>query len=295
MDINQLEVLVTVAREKSFSRAAEVLGRTQPAVSQAIQRLEAEIGERLFDRSSKDGTLTVAGETLLEYAKQMLNVRENARHSIAELRDLTHGKVSVSANEHTVFFLLPVIEHFRHEHPRIKVEVRRGVASRIPNQITAREVELGVISFTPHDDSITAVPVITDQLVLVVSPSHPLAERQNIAINDLGEIAFIAHNAPSPYRRHVIDTFEKHRVRLDIAVEMPSLEAVKLMAERGVGAALVPKLSANAEIAAGRLKAFTVKELKLERKLNIIHRRASELSHAAKAFLQAAVKYGRQS
>lgn len=288
MDINQLEVLVTVARERSFSRAAAVLDRTQPAISQAIRRLEVEIGEKLFDRSSKDGTLTFAGEVLLSHAKQMLNLRQNAQTAIREMRDLRHGKVTISANEHTVFYLLPVIEEFRHLHPLIKIEVQRGVASRIPKQITAREVELGVISFTPNDDSIKAVAVMTDKLVFVVSPSHKFADQDEVAVRDLADQTFIAHNAPSPYRRRVIEAFEKHKTRLNIAIELPSLEAIKLMVESGVGVALVPRLSAETEIADGRLKALSVKGLKLERRLNIIHRRNSELSHAAQAFLQVA-------
>lgn len=288
MDINQLEVLVTVARERSFSRAAEVLGRTQPAVSQAVRRLEAEIGEKLFDRSSKDGTLTFAGEVLLGHAKQMLHLRHNAYVAMTEMRDLRHGKVTISANEHTVFYLLPVIEEFRRLHPLIKIEVQRGLASRIPKQITAREVELGVISFPPHDDSIKSIPVMSDELVFVVSPKHRFAGQAEVSVKDLAEESFVAHNAPSPYRRMVIEAFDKHKTKLNIAIELPSLEAIKLMVERGVGVALIPRLSANAEIAAGRLIALSVRGLKLERKLNIIYRRGSELSHASKAFLKLA-------
>ncbi|MGE3467349.1 MAG: LysR family transcriptional regulator [Pyrinomonadaceae bacterium] len=288
MDINQLEVLVTVAGERSFSRAAEVLGRTQPAISQAIRRLEAEVGEKLFDRSSKDGTLTFAGEVLLGHAKQMLNLRQNAQTAIREMRDLRNGKVTISANEHTVFYLLPVIEEFCSKHPLIKIEVQRGVASRIPKQITAREVELGVISFTPNDESIRSVPVMTDELVFVVSPKHEFAKWSEVSIRDLGGQSFVAHNAPSPYRRRVIEAFDKHRTKLDIAVELPSLEAIKLMVESDAGVALVPRLSAKAEIASGRLIAMSVKDLKLERRLNIIYRRNSELSHASKAFLNLA-------
>ncbi len=288
VDINQLEVLVTVARERSFSRAAGVLQRTQPAISQAIRRLEADVGEQLFDRSSKDGTLTFAGEVLLSHAKQMLNLRQNARTAIAEIRDLRHGKVTISANEHTVFYLLPVIERFRASHPLIKIEVRRGVASRIPKQITAREVELGVISFAPNDESLRSVSVMSDELVLIVSPGHALAGRTTVSIKELGGEIFVAHNAPSPYRQKVIESFEKYKTKLDIAVELPSLEAIKKLVERGVGVALVPRLTAEAEISAGRLAGVVVKEMKLERKLNIIYRRNSELSHAANAFLQVA-------
>jgi DNA-binding transcriptional LysR family regulator len=292
MDINQLEVLVTVAREKSFSRAAEVLERTQPAVSQAVRRLEQEVGETLFDRSSKDGTLTYAGELLLDYARQMLNLRYSAQTAIRDMRDLQRGKLTISANEHTVFCLLPVIREFRKRHPLIKIEVQRGVASRIPTEITAREVELGVISFKPTDPSLKSVSVLTDELVLVVSPKHPFAERRSVSIADLANETFIAHNAPSPYRKKVIEAFEKHKTRLNISVELPSLEAIKRLVESGAGVALIPKLTARAEIEAGRLRAVAVQDLKLERKLNIIYRKNSVLSHAAQQFLALAREVG---
>lgn len=288
MDINQLEVLVAVAREKSFSRAAEVLNRTQPAVSQAIRRLEQEIGEKLFDRSSKDGTLTMAGEVLLDYARQMLNLRQTAHNAIREMRDLHHGKVTISANEHTVFYLLPIIEEFRKLYPLIKVEVQRGVASRIPKEIMARETELGVISFKPNDTSVVSAPVFLDELSLIVAPGHPLSSKTVVSIRELGVETFIAHNAPSPYREKVIESFEKFNTKLNISVELPSLEAIKKLVQTGVGVALVPKLTAKSEIDSGLLKSLAVKEMKLERRLNIIYRKNSVLSHAAKSFLKLA-------
>jgi DNA-binding transcriptional LysR family regulator len=288
MDVNQLEVLVAVANEKSFSRAAELLKRTQPAVSQAVRRLEEEIGERLFDRSSKDGTLTAGGEVLLEYAKQMLNLRESAYTAIRELRDLHQGKVSVSANEHTVFYLIPIIQEFRKRHPMIKVEVKRGVASRIPTEVMNREVELGVISFKPEDSSVISIPVKSDELVLIASPNHAFANRQTVSITELGNESFIAHNAVSPYRDQVIKAFEKYKTPLNISVELPSLEAIKKLVEIGPGLALVPKLTAETELRNGTLIGLSVKEMKLERSLHIIYRRNSELSNASKIFVELA-------
>jgi DNA-binding transcriptional LysR family regulator len=291
MDINQLEVLVAVANEKSFSRAAEILNRTQPAVSQAVRRLENEIGEKLFDRSSKDGTLTSAGEVLLEYARQMLNLRETAQTAIRDLRDLHQGKVVLSANEHTVFFLLPLIKEFRRLHPQIKVEVKRGVASRIPSEVMNREVELGIISFKPNDISVKSLPVISDELTLIVSPKHLFAGKSSVSIKELGIETFIAHNAISPYREQVIEAFEKHQTPLNISVELPSLEAIKRLVKMGVGIALVPKITAQAELDNGTLVGLSVRELKLERRLHMIYKRNSVLSHAAKVFLQVAKEF----
>jgi DNA-binding transcriptional LysR family regulator len=281
-------VFLSVAQEKSFSRAAEALHRTQPAVSQAIRRLEAELGEPLFDRSSKDGTLTAAGKVLFDFAQQMMNLRHHAHSAIRELRDLHRGKLTLSANEYTVMGLLPLIPTFRARHPHIKIEVKRSLASRIPSEILGRDVEIGVVTFKPPDASISALPVSTDELALIVAPDHPLAARQTVSVRELGAETFIAHNVPSPYRERVVKTFEKHRTPLNISMEMPTLEAIKRMVENKMGVALVPRLTAQTEIERGLVAGLTVKEMRLERKLHLIYRKGATLSHAAKAFLRVA-------
>jgi len=288
VDISQLEVFLSVAQEKSFSRAAEALHRTQPAVSQAVRRLEGELGEPLFDRSSKDGTLTAAGKVLFDFAQQMMNLRHHAHTAIRELRDLHRGKLTLSANEYTVMGLLPLIPTFRARHPHIKIEVKRSLASRIPSEILGRDTEIGVVTFKPSDASISSIPVTTDELALIVAPDHPLAGREVISVKELGAETFIAHNVPSPYRERVIKTFEKHRTPLNISMEMPTLEAIKRMVEDRMGVALVPRLTAQTEIERGLLAGLTVKEMRLERKLHLIYRKGATLSHAAKAFLRVA-------
>ena len=134
-------------------------------------------------------------------------LRRNAELAVKELSELHRGKVTISANEHTVFYLLPVIMEFRRLHPHIKVEVKRGVASRIPKEIASREVELGVLSFKPADAGLKAMQVLTDELVLIVAPGHRLAGAENISIKELADETFIAHNAKSPYREKVIECF----------------------------------------------------------------------------------------
>ncbi len=120
MDLAQLEVFLAVAREGRFSRAAEKLYRTQSAVSQSIRKLEDELGEPLFDRSSREGVLTDAGRVLQEYAERLLNLRGDAHEALVELRELQKGKLAIAANEFTALYLLPVLAEFRRLHPMIQ-------------------------------------------------------------------------------------------------------------------------------------------------------------------------------
>jgi DNA-binding transcriptional LysR family regulator len=288
MDINQLEVLIAVANERGFSRAADKLYRTQPAISQAIRRLEEEVGEPLFDRSSKDGTLTASGQVLLKYAQQIINLRRDAKLAVKELKDLQRGKVTLGANEYTVMYLLPVISVYRVRHPHIKIEVKRDLASRIPSEVLKRDVEIGIVSFHPPDPALQTVPVATDALALIVAPNHALAGKKVVSVRELGVESFIAHNVRSPYREKVVQTFEKHRTPLNISMELPTLEAIKRFVEQGMGVALVPRLAAHAEIERGQVVALTVREMRLERKLYLIYRKGAKLSHAARAFLNVA-------
>ncbi|MGD0798036.1 MAG: LysR family transcriptional regulator [Acidobacteriaceae bacterium] len=291
MDLFQLETFLAVAEERSFSRAATRLHRTQPAVSQAIAKLESELGEVLFERSSRDGTLTDAGEVLREYAMKLLNLRAESMGALAELRELHRGRLNLAANEYTCLYLLPVLDEFRRRNPRIKVAVQRALASRIPDEVLMHSVEIGVMSFKPEDAQVRSVVVYRDELDFVVNPKHPLAREEEVSIRQLGAQNFIAHNIPSPQRQKVIDTFKRHKTPLRMGVELPSLEAIKRFVEMGNGVALVPGLTVGTELKSGALVRVRVRELQLERRLRLVYRRAASLSHVAVAFLKVVEGY----
>jgi DNA-binding transcriptional LysR family regulator len=286
-----METFLAVAEERSFSRAASRLHRTQPAVSQAIAKLEGELGEVLFDRSSRDGTLTDAGEVLREYAAKMLNLRSEASGALTELRSLHRGRLNLAANEYTSLYLLPLLDEFRRHNPRIKLAVQRTLASRIPDEVLIHSVEFGVLSFRPDDSQIRSIVVYRDELVLVVNPRHTLAGAGKVSIRQLGAQNFIAHNIPSPQRQKVVQTFKKHKTPLQMGVELPSLEAIKRFVEMGNGVALVPRLTAVPELMSGALVMLEVPELQTERKLRLVYRRQANLSHAAVAFLKVVESY----
>ena len=177
MDISQLEVFLAVAREGGFSRAADKLYRTQSAVSQAIRKLETEIGEPLFDRSARDGQLTDAGRVLQEYAERLINLRENAKEALVELRELQTGKLVVGANEFTALYLLRVLADYQRLHPVIRIMVQRSLGSEIPDDVLRHKCEFGVLTYDPQDPELTSVVVYSDELIFVVPPQHPLARR----------------------------------------------------------------------------------------------------------------------
>jgi DNA-binding transcriptional LysR family regulator len=288
MDLSQLEVFLAVARERRFSRAAEKLFRTQSAVSQTIRKLEDELGEALFDRSSRGGVLTDAGRVLYEYAEKLVNLRSEAAESLTELRELQKGKLVIAANEFTVLYLLPVLAEFRRLHPMIKITVERSLGSHIPDEVLRYSTEFGVISYEPQEASLQSVVVYLDELVFVVPRKHPLACVKQVSIRQLGAESFVAHIVSSPYREKVLQLFKTHKTPLHMDLELPTLQAIKQFVAMGNGVALIPEISVETELARGELVRIPVRELELKRKLRIIYRKDANLSHAARAFLKVA-------
>jgi DNA-binding transcriptional LysR family regulator len=286
MELYSLRVFLTVATEKSFSRAAERLLRTQPAISLAIQRLETELGEKLIDRSSTPPMLTDAGRTVLEYARRFENLQSEMLNALAELRDNASGRLIIGANESTSLYLLQHIEQYRRLYPKVKVQVRRSLSSKVPAQLIDGDLELGVISYDPEDDRLVSKIIYTDHLAFVVSPQHRFAKREKVAIGELGMETFIAHNVLSPYREVVLRAFQRHKVALNMDVEMPTVETIRKLVQRNEGVAFLPTMCVEQEVEQGLLHEVEVEELNVEREVRLVYPARRALSHAAKAFLE---------
>ena len=288
MDLAELQVFLTVATERSFSRAAARLHRSQPAVSQAIKRLEDELNERLFDRSSKGGQLTAAGQILLDYAERLTRLKDEAEGAVRELQDLRRGRVRIGANEAAVHVLLPVVERFREAHPRAQVEVSRRPSRQIASDVLSRTLDFGVLTFPPRERGLVSLSLGEDELVMLMHPEHPLAKRRRVTMEELGRQTVIAHNDPSPARERVLRLYEQRHAPINIQISLPSLDGIKRGVEMGLGVALLPRRCALSEIANGQLAAVKVPQLRLPRHVRLIYRRGGEMSHAAEAFLDAA-------
>ncbi|MGA7839733.1 MAG: LysR family transcriptional regulator [Candidatus Acidiferrales bacterium] len=285
MDLAALQMFQMVASERSYSRAAVKLFRTQPAISIAMRKLEDWVGQPLFVRGSGARTLTDAGTLLLEYAERMLNMREEIRKGLQELRGLERGQLSLGVNESSIHALLPALEKYRRLHPGIHIRVHRVFSREVPRELLNHQLDIGVITYLPEERELTTAEFYRDALVLVVWPGHRLAKRKEVDITALGEETFVAHIVESPYRHRVVQLFAKHKVPLRMEVELPTIESIKRFVEMKKGVAIVPRMCVEGELARGDLRELRIKQMKLERKLYLVYRQDRPLTAAARALV----------
>src|SRR6201998_3791671 len=186
MDLAELQGFLTVTKEGSFSRAAERLYRTQPAVSLAIRKLEDSLGQPLFIRGARPVRLTDAGTLLREYAERLINLRDEVKKGLTELEGLKRGELSLGVNESSIHALLPALAKFRTSHPGVQVRVHRMFSRDIPHEVLNYRLDVGAVSFVPREPQLQATEILKDELVLVVPLKHPLAKRREADVTDLG-------------------------------------------------------------------------------------------------------------
>ncbi|HEX5885834.1 MAG TPA: LysR substrate-binding domain-containing protein [Pyrinomonadaceae bacterium] len=286
MEMAQLEYFSRVVQEKSFSKAADKVFRTQPAVSIAIRRLEEEIGLPLLDRTQKTPVLTEVGQVVYDYAQRILGLRDEVGQAIEEMQSLKRGRIRVGANESTSLYLLPeLILKYREQHPDVKVEIFRHVSSRLPREVLERNVDFGLMASEPTDRDIEAFPILKDELILIMNPKHALAGRPSVKIKDLGKESFVAHNVNSGSRVKVIEAFARQHTPLNISIELATIETIKRFVQKRVGLAFVPRMCVREELERGVLVTVPVRGLTHNRTLWAAHRRGANFSPAAAAFL----------
>jgi DNA-binding transcriptional LysR family regulator len=286
VDLASLQVFQAVVREQSFSRAAEKLYRTQPAVSISIRKLEDWVGQPLFVRGSGARMLTDAGLLLSEYADRMLNLREEIRKGMKELRGLERGQLSLGVNESSIHALLPALDRYRELHPGIHIRVHRVFSRDVPREVLNHHLDIGVISYLPEERELAAVEFHRDSLALVVWPGHRLAKRREVDISELGQSTFVAHIVESPYRQRVIQMFARHRVPLHMDVELPTIESIKRCVEMKKGVAIVPRMCVEREIARGDLRELRIRQMRITRKLYLVYRQDRPLKAAAQELVE---------
>ncbi|MEW6214902.1 MAG: selenium metabolism-associated LysR family transcriptional regulator [Nitrospirota bacterium] len=286
---HKLKVFCTVAETRSFSRASEIIHLTQPAVSLQIQALEERYETKLFDRSSNTVTLTPAGEVLYKYAKEILALYASAEKVIGEITDLVKGSITIGACSTIGDYLLPnVITDFRKTHPKIKIHLLVGNTNRVVELLNSGNINLGLVAGDVTRQKMVVKKLISDELLVVVSPFHPWAKRKEVSVSELTKEPFILREAGSGTRQAVEKFLAKHGItqrEMKISMVFGSTEAIKEAVENGLGVSIISRWAARKESKYGTLHLLTFKEGKMVRDFSLIINKNSVSSYAVDEFL----------
>jgi DNA-binding transcriptional LysR family regulator len=274
MDILQLEHFLAVVDERSFTRAAERLYRTQSALSQSIKKLEDELGAPLFARDMHEVSLTEAGKLLLDYGRRMINLRDEATQKLGRLKSLETGALSIAAHESAAVYLLPgPIRAYLQQYPDVKVGIYRTRLQEIPSRVLDRAVEVGFVKEEPAFHELEWVDVHSDEMVLIASPKHPLVSRSGVCIRDLDGMPFVVHHLCSSTEDIIARLFERYDSRLHVVAELWSFENIKSFVHEDVGLAIVPRITVRQELHDGVIVEIPVAQIKVPRRTVMIFRR----------------------
>jgi DNA-binding transcriptional LysR family regulator len=290
MDFDQLETFLEVARNMSFSRAAEKRFRTQPAISAQIRALEEEVGAKLIDRSGGKVALTAPGKAFLEYVDHTLEARRGIINTMAEMEHVPRGEIVVAANEGTCLHILPeVFAEFKKLYPKVSVAVKRSEHTSILESIIDNSVDFGVVSLPVHDKRLTTVLIHRDELVIIASPKHSMAKLKSLLVADLARQPLLV-----PKMGRTRDTIERlfddQKVRPTISMELDSSELMKRFVAADVGVGFIARSNVEQDLKAGTLVEFPVPGSQIRRDLGLVFRKDKALSRAARAFIDIAVK-----
>ncbi|MBC8101195.1 MAG: LysR family transcriptional regulator [Cytophagales bacterium] len=304
MELHQLEAFEAVALHRSFTRAAESLFLTQPAVTRQIAALEGELKTRLFDRLGRTVQMTTAGEALHRYSELILRLIREAREAVGDTESGEAGKLTVGASSTLATYVLPhLLRRFRETlggGERIEIAIHTGVSARILDMVRGGNADIGLVTgegdaaeaaiqaaATPRDPLLD-VRILADYETCVVVPTlHPLAERKRVTVAQIAPYSMILMESGTNLRTYVDRLLSTAGVPKQITMELDNVEAIKRMIEADLGISILPQVAVRAEVEEGRLAALTLSDSprRAHRRIALVYRRDKYLSAPLKAFM----------
>ncbi|MGA3293919.1 MAG: LysR family transcriptional regulator [Candidatus Acidiferrales bacterium] len=285
MDFDHLITFLEIAKQGSFSRAGQKLYRSQPAVSAQIRQLEQEYGQKLFDRVGKSVRLTVAGETLLEYAGRLLTLRNESLRAVADQASTPRGTLAIGANEATCLYVLPdIFAEYNRRFPAVQISIYRNFSHKVLEKVEDGTVDVGIVTLPVKSPSLKVHSIFRDRLVLMCSPSNPLASYKSVRTADVAEQPLIFPKMG--FTRQVLDKqFRPFRSRLRITMELASVGMIKRFVAAGLGVSVISEGFAQDEVRAGQAKLIPISDMEVWRELGLVYRRDRTLPRSASAFV----------
>ncbi|NIQ38855.1 MAG: LysR family transcriptional regulator [Proteobacteria bacterium] len=290
MNFHQLQIFYTVAKHKSFTRAAHELLLTQPAVSIQVRQLEEECRTKLFDRVGKKVILTEAGKILHGYAASILNLSKQADSALQDLQGLKAGSLEIGAGLTLGAYYLPeIISRFSADYPHISIRMHLGNSTQVIEEILSFKEDLGFVAQVHRQDQLDVIPFLRETLVAITAPDHALANRRTVSISALKGQRFILRERGSATREVVEKTLEECQVPVNVVMELASNEAIKAAVASGLGASIVSERIVRKELSTKALRIHSFSDAKLERDLYIVHHKDKYLSSPVREFIRHAM------
>lgn len=276
MQFMQLEMLVAVVEQGSLCKAAGKVFRSQPAVSGALKKLSEEIGEPLFQNSSRAGTtLTPVGTLLYEHAVKILAARDAAFQAAKDASAVQRGRIRVGGDEASCLYLFPALsERFHRLYPRVKIEVQMDGPEGLMAALSEARVDIAVLPGEARDPQLASQFVAEEEMVLITGPQHPFAARGKVALADLAEESLILDK--SAHGSGILEAFARANVEPCFSFETGSIEMIKKLVGRSLGVAIVPEMSVSEECVAGTLAMCHISDWNSKRRLWAVRRRGGE-------------------
>lgn len=286
MDFDQLHTFLEIVRLNSFSKAAKTCFRTQPAISAQIRQMEQELGTRLFDRFGSRITLTIAGRTFAEYARQILDLRRQGFDAVRELEKNPKGEMTIAANEATCIHVLPgVFARYRELFPNVQIQVVRSYGAQTIESVLDNTVDFGVTQLPLQEKKLSVVQIYSDEIRLLTAPGHRLAKRKTVNAEEIVKENLLLPKAGRT-RTRINEFLDAYEDKLQVSMELESSEMLKRFTEANLGITFLAVTHAREELAAGRLKAIRLRPLPMIRTIGLIYRKDKALSRAALGFIK---------
>ena len=282
--IRQFQIFSVDAAHLSFARAAEQLHLTHAAISLQIKQLEDVSGAQLFDRIGKRVFLTEAGGILLDHARQILQTMKDADESLAALKGLKGGRITIAVNSTAEYFAPGLLAEFRKAQPDVRVRLLIDNREEVSRLLISNEVDLAIMGRPPADLDAEAVSFAPHPLVIIAGSGHPLAERESLSVADIAQESMIVREAGSGTRSAMKEFFRERAIEPNIDMEMGSNEAIKQAVVAGLGISFISQHTLGLELSAGRLAVLKVEGTPVMRRWFLVRHKSKRLTPALGAF-----------
>ena len=286
MNFRQLQIFHTVARLGSFSKAAEELAISQPAVSIQVRKLEKSMASTLLHRSRSGLQLTDTGEAVFSYTTRIFSLADEMQTAVKDLKGLKSERLVIGSSTTPGEYILPwIIGQFQRRYPGIEVSLSITNTHSVVKRIQNGELDLGMAGAPVNEDGLASFPYVTDEIVVIASPAHALAGKPNVPLSDLRGQSFILRETGSATRSTAQKCLENNDVSIRVVMELGSNEAVKRAVAAGLGLGMISRFGVTPDVAAGVLQVLPVSGWRCQRPLTVFYRDDKHLPSAQQAFL----------